>query len=210
MSVSMLSLLKKTNSSVGIAMISTCIAALIQAPALCQDPTPLSGTITASPDLSALQASIVPAATAPPGLQAFHIVVKNGSKSALFVNGDKALMSCVLPKNTTDVLEHRWPTPTPPRQVGAIVMDMLTTGMYSATRDAAIQHGPVLKRYGRDQARREVESMRFGGRVLWPGDEAEGNIYFDAGQKLDANSLELPVSRWPKKDAFVMLKISVH
>jgi hypothetical protein len=176
------------------------------------NPAPLSGNITAGIDLSALQTTVERQKISPPGLQSFRVSVKNGTKAALILNGDRARMSAAVerPANAKEVLEQVWPTPTPPRQVGAIVMDMLTTGMFSAVRDAKIQKGPVLGRYGRDQARRAVESMRFGRRILWPGDDTSGTIYFDASANLDPNSLEMPVSRWPKDDPFVILKLCAH
>jgi hypothetical protein len=170
---------------------------------------PLSGNITAGIDLSALQATVERETISPPGLQAFRVSVKNGTKAALILNGDRARMSTEVehPESSKNVLEQVWPTPTPVRQVGAIVMDMLTTGMFSAVRDAKIQKGPVLGRYGRDQARRSVESMRFGRRILWPGDDTTGTIYFDAAENLNPKSLEMPVSRWPKDEPIVMLRL---
>jgi hypothetical protein len=67
-------------------------------------------------------------------------------------------------------------------------------GAVQTIQDAARQEGPILGRYGQDEARRRNETSSFGKRIVWPGDTSEGVIYFGATPSLQSASLTLPVN----------------
>lgn len=77
--------------------------------------------------------------------------------------------------------------------IKASTVAAVTVGSVPAAGDARIQAGAVLQRYGEDQARRAGEQVRFGKRILWPGDTTSGVLYFRTDQSLRQFMIEMPV-----------------
>jgi hypothetical protein len=79
-------------------------------------------------------------------------------------------------------------------------------GAVQTAQDALVYSGPVLNRYGPDQARRQAETDIFGQRVLWPGDETSGMVYFSGTKILQGASVTLPVqSFYDASDSAVLV-----
>ena len=70
----------------------------------------------------------------------------------------------------------------------------LTVGAVQTAEGIKRQAGPILPRYEGDEKRREVEDTRFGKRVVYPGEDSEGIIYFLTGDNLQGATIQLPTS----------------
>jgi hypothetical protein len=69
----------------------------------------------------------------------------------------------------------------------------VSIGSFQTVTDFFVQRGPVLKRYGVDEKRRETEEQAFGSRVVWPGETSKGLVYFPSASSLRGAVLKIPV-----------------
>jgi hypothetical protein len=74
-----------------------------------------------------------------------------------------------------------------------ITVAAVSIGAYQTITDFFVQAGPVLKRYGVDEKRREIEERAFGSRVVWPGETSSGIVYFPGDTSLRGAMLNIPV-----------------
>jgi len=135
-------------------------------------------------------------------LNGVQITVNNQTGRPLMVDGTKAtvtnggatltaipvrvLQNAVLPKTG---LEHAIAS------IGTnIVPAAVTIGVVPTVKDEIKFRKPVLERYGSDEQRREIESMRFGRRIIWPGQKTQGILYFQTEDSLTSSHIEIPAT----------------
>ena len=135
-------------------------------------------------------------------LHGLLITINNQTNRPLMVDGDKAtvvdggnnmtaaplvaLQKAVEPPSG---LEHAF------ESIGTIIIPAAATvGGTLAVRDELQIRKPVLKRYGPDEKRRQVESARFGRRILWPQQKTQGIVYFLTASTLDAAQISIPAA----------------
>jgi len=70
----------------------------------------------------------------------------------------------------------------------------VTVGAVQTAEGIKSQFGPILPRYEGDEKRRELEDTRFGKRVVYPGEDSEGVLYFPTNDSLQGAVLQLPAS----------------
>ncbi|MDR3617044.1 MAG: hypothetical protein P4L53_26040 [Candidatus Obscuribacterales bacterium] len=146
-------------------------------------------------------------------LSGVQITVNNLTGRPLMVDGTKAtittggatltaipvtvLQKAVLPKTG---LEHAMAS------IGTnIVPAAFTIGAVPAVKDEFKFRKPVLQRYGPDEQRREVESSRFGRRIIWPGQKTQGILYFQTEESLTASHIQIPAATlFDTQDACVL------
>jgi hypothetical protein len=98
----------------------------------------------------------------------------------------RVLQNAVLPKTG---LEHAIAS------IGTnIVPAAVTIGVVPTVKDEIKFRKPVLERYGSDEQRREIESMRFGRRIIWPGQKTQGILYFQTEDSLTSSHIEIPAT----------------
>jgi len=135
-----------------------------------------------------------------PDLIGIKIQVQNNSESPLIFDGDKAVLHAA-GQNIPAILSVEKKISMKQafvKETNAAVVAGVTIGAYPTIRDMKNQKGPILKRYGSDEQRRENLSERFGRRILWPGDITEGIVFVHEGEKIAGASVELPVSTFPE------------
>jgi hypothetical protein len=135
-------------------------------------------------------------------LSGVQITVNNQTGRPLMVDGSKAtvtnsgakltaipvtvLQKAVMPKTG---LEHAIAS------IGTtIVPAAVTIGAALAVKDEIKFRKPILERYGPDEQRREVESTRFGRRIIWPGQKTQGILYFQTEDSLTSSHIEIPAT----------------
>lgn len=134
-------------------------------------------------------------------LQGFEITVHNASNVALIVQADKATavsdgttLSCA---GKPDIRKAAFPQTSLSSKVKSttigIVAGAATIGAYQTVRDTITQSKPVVKRYGLDEARRQLEATLFGSRVVWPGDTRKGIVYFPPSDARPFTTLKIPI-----------------
>jgi hypothetical protein len=146
-------------------------------------------------------------------LSGVQITVNNQTGRPLMVDGTKAtvtnggatltaipvtvLQKAVLPKTG---LEHAMAS------IGTkIVPAAVTIGVVPAVKDEFKMRKPVLDRYGSDEQRREVESSRFGRRIIWPGQKTQGILYFQTEESLAGSHIQIPAATlFDTQDACVL------
>lgn len=146
-------------------------------------------------------------------LSGVQITVNNQTGRPLMVDGTKAtvttsgatltaipvtvLQKAVLPKTG---LEHAIAS------IGTnIVPAAVTIGVVPTVKDEIKFRKPVLDRYGPDEQRREVESSRFGRRIIWPGQKTQGILYFQTEGSLVTSHIEIPAATlFDTQDACVL------
>src|SRR6185437_9575030 len=106
----------------------------------------------------------------------------NGTNSPLMFDGNRARITvagqCVDAVTDAALEAVVAPPPTIADDAKVAIADAVTVGAYSAVRDEIKERGPILPRYGSDQMRREATLERFGTRILWPGDDTQGIVFF--------------------------------
>lgn len=130
------------------------------------------------------------------------VEVHNSTDRALLIEGDKAVatlgsahyQSAPLIKVENAACPPKSPLVKVATTTAAVVAAGATVGAIPTIRDSRMQSGPILKRYGCDEARRQDELSRFGKRIVWPGDTTKGVIYFATKHVLTGASVELPIS----------------
>jgi hypothetical protein len=135
------------------------------------------------------------------GLRGLKIYVRNRTDRALLFDSYKAFASLNGVDYSACSVDKLNQVISPPETIKkALVRDTVSTatatflvGAVQTAQDALLYSGPVLKRYGPDQARREDEMEVFGQRILWPGDETSGVVYFSGTNLLQGASVTLPV-----------------
>jgi hypothetical protein len=70
----------------------------------------------------------------------------------------------------------------------------VTVGAVQTAEGIKSQFGPILPRYEGDERRRELEDSRFGKRVVYPGENSEGVVYFQTDASLQGAVLQLPTA----------------
>jgi len=134
-------------------------------------------------------------------LTGFELSVHNGTDRPLVVDADKctALLDGVAYDSAgSEQIDHavRYPHTLKTRvelKTARIAIAAVTIGAYQTVTDALVQRGPVLKRYGVDEVRREEEEIAFGSRVVWPGETSKGLVYFSVENSLRGAALKIPV-----------------
>ncbi len=130
------------------------------------------------------------------------IEVHNGTERPLCLEGEKATAtiesSQLQPTPVTSFDNAICPQGAPAKKVlyaiASTVISAVTIGGYPTIRDARIQAGPILQRYGCDETRREDELSFFARRIVWPGETTSGVIYFKEHGSLKGAVLTLPVN----------------
>jgi hypothetical protein len=127
-----------------------------------------------------------------------HVHVHNGTDRPLVLNGDMATMhlgsEIVRPISIRQVDYEVCPPLTTGEQALVAAKVAVTVGWNSAIADEKVQRGIILGRYGCDEHRRQDEQNRFGKRILWPGDDSDGVVYFQTDQSLKGGTIEMPIS----------------
>jgi hypothetical protein len=144
------------------------------------------------------------------------ISVTNNADRPLLFDGDAAVVSSmpggalpcvslstlaqlsVLPEQS-DSFKRRFVTDAKATGAAAVTVGWVQT-LHDQKRFSGPVVGPNGGRYGLDEQRREDELRRFGKRVLWPGDESSGVIYFDSPGALTGATINLPVSSYYDQD----------
>jgi hypothetical protein len=135
------------------------------------------------------------------GLHGLKIFVRNRTDRSLLLNSYKAtatLSGVSYPACSAQKLAR---VITPPetfkkvleRDTISTATATFTVGAVQTAQDALLYAGPVLKRYGPDEDRRQTETETFGERILWPGDTTTGVVYFDTDSSLAGANINLPV-----------------
>ena len=135
-------------------------------------------------------------------LAGVQITVVNKTGRGILVDGTRAtvtsggaplnaipvtvLQKAVLPKSGLDQAL---------KSIGTnIVPAAMTIGVVPAVKDEFKIRKPVLQRYGPDEKRREVESSRFGRRIIWPNQSTQGILYFQTDSPLATSHVEIPAA----------------
>lgn len=127
--------------------------------------------------------------------------VHNGTNSPLVFDADRAFITvsdrkiAPITDAELELMVTRPPSHLTEARMG--VEDFATVGLVSTIEDELRSRGPILPRYGADQMRREATRERFGLRILWPGDETQGIIFFRTSTSLTGGQLQLPVVTFP-------------
>lgn len=135
-----------------------------------------------------------------PDLVGIKVQVQNNSNTPLLFDGDKAVLH-VAGQNIPAIASVEKKITMKQafiKETNAAVVAGVTIGAYPTIRDLKNQKGPILKRYGSDEQRRENLAERFGKRILWPGDISEGVIFVREGEKIAGASVEMPVGTFPE------------
>lgn len=134
------------------------------------------------------------------GRHGLRITVRNNSDRALIFHGEKATaamdgaqFSCMEIKDFDELFASP-PTIASNLAIGAreTIREALTLGAWQAVSDAFKSKNP-LKRYGRDEERRQVDEGVFQQRVLWPGESSSGTLLFRCEQPLIGAVVSLPI-----------------
>jgi hypothetical protein len=144
------------------------------------------------------------------------IVVTNQSASPVLVNADLAEVTFSQGKTGSVDLPSFEKAELPPtgfkaqlkRDLRDTVTAAVTVGAVQTIQGFKTQRAPILKRYGVDEERRQNEIIRFGKRLLWPGDTSHGVIYFKTTTPMSGGLLEMPISLPFGKDKDITEKIS--
>jgi hypothetical protein len=129
----------------------------------------------------------------------------NGTNSPLMFDGDRARVRIgsdqLVPAVSDATLEATVAPPPSKRHEWRVGLDnAFTLGWSSTIFEEWLERGPVLPRFGDDQLRREATLERFGLRILWPGDETQGIVFFATPDSLETGKLELPVATFPSME----------
>lgn len=135
------------------------------------------------------------------GLTAIELELSNASDKALLIDGTEALLVTGSTKRKCASLrdiEIRIPAEDNTRHkyikdLTDSVASFGSIGSIPAVHDQIINGKPVPQRYGLDQARRDKEVSRLEKRVLLPGEQATGFIYFAGKFPESGASIELNV-----------------
>jgi hypothetical protein len=136
------------------------------------------------------------------GKHGLRIQVKNNSDQALVFCGERAtatigktVFNCLDTKNFDELIS------APPGNavnwsigLGETLAEALTMGGWQAVADMRTSTSPGLKRYGKDEERREQAAERFGQRLIYPGESSSGILLFSCDQSLQEAAVTLPVS----------------
>jgi len=132
-------------------------------------------------------------------LRGVMITVTNQTNRPLVIDGTKA-MALVGNKNYIAVpVAILQKALLPPGGFGHAVKSIgtkiipaaITVGAVPAIKDMKTNNEPILARYGPDEARRQVESSRFGRRILWPRQKTQGILYFQTEEALGTAKINI-------------------
>ncbi len=159
-------------------------------------PPPLMGTITQEVAVTINQQEV---RRGP--FTGLVVHVKNGTNSPFIFDGDHAFITIngnkIDPITDAD-LELMVARPTSHWEEAKLgLLAFATVGVAPTIKDELRSRGPVLPRYGADQMRREATGERFAMRILWPGEDTQGIIFFKTSQHLSGGQLQLPVVTFP-------------
>lgn len=135
-------------------------------------------------------------------LRGVMITVTNDANRPVVVDGDKAIASVAGTKYTCVPVSTIQQLIIPPRHRNQKFEEILTKAVPAAVtvgaaptvRDIRNSRKPVLQRYGPDELRRQIEYSRFGRRILWSGQKAQGILYFQAESELQGESVVIPAT----------------
>jgi hypothetical protein len=138
------------------------------------------------------------------GLTALRLHVANNTQRTLSFKGNEAVLALTgtqlkaapLASISARIKEYDNPHGYRERAAMTAMTAAMTVGAWQAVRDDKVLRNPVTERYGFDNANRNQRLLRFGERVLWPGDSCEGVVYFESSQpvSLAGASLQVPVA----------------
>jgi hypothetical protein len=189
-----------------------------------QDLLPSSAPITAAeaPSLgdiaNKISMSIEASDIAIDGLRGLSVKITNQSDSPVLVNADAAEITSPKTKLAGVPLTSFEIATGPPQGFKAVLRQdvkdtitaAVTVGAVQTIQGFQTQRKPILKRYGADEERRQNEIIRFGKRLLWPGDMTQGVIYFNTTNSFVGSLLEVPISLPFGKDKNLVEKISAQ
>jgi hypothetical protein len=129
------------------------------------------------------------------------VEVRNNTDRPLLFDGDHATATISGSQYTATPVSSISDSVTPDRtkkqvfeaDVKATVTATVTVGAVQAIEGVRTQAKPVLERYGADEVRRQDEIARFGKRIVWPGDNTRGTVYFSISKSLKGASVAMPV-----------------
>jgi hypothetical protein len=148
-----------------------------------------------------VQATIDPKPVLLYDLQGVVLSVLNNTNRPIVVDTDKAVAivggAAIPGASTGQIAKAACPEAAQPaaakRGVRNVVLAAVTIGAVQLIRDARMQKGPILQRYGCDEARRQDEVETFGSKVVWPGTTGKGIVYFSTPATLHGATLTVPV-----------------
>lgn len=153
------------------------------------------------------------------GLTALRLHVVNNTERPLSFNGNEAVLALdkmqmkAAPMAIVSAHIQEYDNPHGYRQRAALtaVTAAMTIGAWQAVSDDKLLHGPVSERYGFDNANRNQRLLRFGERVLWPGDSSDGLVYFENSKSapIARASLQLPVADFYKPSDRILVPAGV-
>jgi len=144
-------------------------------------------------------------------LQFIKISVKNLTDRPLSFDGDEAGLDTgkaqlkALPLNALDnrIKEPDNPKGYAGRSLANTISAAVSVGAVQTIEGEMRLLGPMPRRYGYDNERRHERQLRFGNRVLFPGDASEGFIYFRTAENLQNKFIELPLKAfYDEKDSY--------
>jgi hypothetical protein len=152
--------------------------------------------------LSSIQITRSPLVFQLHGLYGVEISVHNDTKLAVIVDGEHAVAqigSIRYPAADREIIDRAalWSgtrTQRAEKSTARILVAGASIGAYQLIRDEWIQSGPVLRRYGKNQVRKEDEAGSFAARIIWPGDTRTGFMYFVGAPSLQGAELQVPVT----------------
>lgn len=161
---------------------------------------PLQGTIGAIElDLSGTPLAIGP-------YIGVKVRVSNNTNSPILLDGDRASLEkggASMTAVTNAAIETSADPPEPKSQIAKnAILGAVTIGAALAIHDQLVENGPVLRRFGGDEKRREATAQRFGKRIVWTGDSTEGTLFFPTSNIADINggNIRLPIVTFPQLD----------
>lgn len=168
------------------------------------------------PEPAALRATLTDnelqaTATAPPDGSIVDVTVVNNGTRALLVDGDRAVLKAPGPlsaKSRDEVIKP------PPRQqvvgdLAVVALSIASIGTVEVIQDhIRHQHSPIPAYYGKDENRRNLAEIRFGPRILFPGETTRGRMWFPAGVTAPCD-VTVPVSVHPEGNEVGFLTVRV-
>ena len=148
------------------------------------------------------------------GSHMLKITVVNNGKRALLLDGDSvSLVAAALNQGSLALDDVIGPPSknTLPGDVLEVAGSLSTIGILPVAVDAVNKSnnpGPAF--YGKDEARRDVAEMRFGKRLIFPGESSSGELYLGQSVNTSASGqLNIPVYSHPEGALLGKLLVAV-
>lgn len=179
-----------------------------------EDPLSLQNDQAAEPPLTGYLSTseLVGAAAIADDLKTITITVSNKGKRTLMLDGDAAWSST---EKVRQQVLLRNQVIRPPRKdllsgdTLSIALSIGSIGVIPVVVDAVQKnHEGGVAFYGRDQSRRKLAELRFGQRVLFPGESVKGDVFLSRSQELPG-VLNVPVSLHPDGKDLGLLELTL-